>query len=145
LYIRIMRTRLAPSTPSTARPRLRAAFAGLALTSTALLVGCGGGSGTSTPPPADAGLVVHAQEGIRLDASSYTAKAGDVVVAYVNDSSLPHNLHFIDANNAELPQFLEVTQHGQTATKTVTLQAGTYTILCKIAGHTNMHATLTVS
>jgi plastocyanin len=113
-----------------------------------LLVGCGGGGGGGSDTgsvPVDAGLIVKAEEGLRFDGSAYSAKAGDVVVAFVNDSSLPHSLHFVTADGSELPPYLEVSQHGQTATKTIKLEAGTYTVICKIPGHSGMKATLTVS
>jgi plastocyanin len=120
-------------------------LAPVALLATVGLVACGGSSPSSSASTVPAGLVVKAEEGIRLDQSTYTAKAGDVVVDYVNDSSLAHNLHFIDANGVDLPEVLEVTEHGQTAQKTVKLAAGTYTVRCKISGHDQMKATLTVT
>ena len=110
-----------------------------------LLAGCGGGSSGTGTVPADAGLIVTAEEGLRFDNSTYSTKPGDVVVAYVNNSSLPHNLYVVTDSGSELPAFLEVALKGQTATKTVKLEPGTYTLICKIPGHSNMKATLTVA
>ncbi len=110
-----------------------------------LLAGCSGSSSDAGTVPADADLIVTAEEGIRLDSPTYSTKPGDAVVAYVNNSSLPHNLHFVTADGSELPSILEVAQKGQTATKTVKLEPGTYTLICTIPGHSNMKATLTVA
>ena len=117
----------------------------LGLVVASVLGGCGGGGSGTGSVPVDAGLIVTAIEGIRFDNSAYTAKSGDVVVAYVNESSLPHNLHFVTSAGVELPSFLEVAQNGQTDSKTVTLDPGTYSLICKIPGHSNMKATLTVA
>ena len=41
--------------------------------------------------------------------------------------------------------FIDLPQKGSKGSETLTLTAGTYTLLCKIPGHSNMKATLTVS
>jgi plastocyanin len=111
------------------------------------LAACGGGSSSSSDAtvPADADLVVTAVDGLKWDKDSYTAAAGDVLVATVNNSGQPHNLHMADASNAELPTVLDLPSRGTVATGTYTLTAGTYTIFCTIPGHANMRATLEVS
>jgi plastocyanin len=112
------------------------------------LVGCssGGGSGTAATVPADA-TVITAIEGIAWDAKTYTASAVDakVTIAVKNDSSLPHNLHLIDADNVDIGVSLEVTKRGDVDVKSIPLKPGTYKVICTIAGHGNMKATLTVS
>ena len=120
-------------------------FASVSAAGLLTLSACGGGSSSSGDTvPADAGLVVTAIEGINWDQSAYTATAGSVKVAAVNASSLPHNLHFVDSTGAQLPNALDIPSRGDIAVEDVTLGAGTYTLICTIAGHTNMRATLTV-
>ena len=125
-----MRTRLLP-------PALLAA--------TVVLAACGGGSSSDSTVPADTDVVVTAIEGIKWDAADYTATAGEVSFAVKNSSSLPHNLHVLDASNADLGMKLDIPTRGDIATGSLTLQAGTYTLICTIPGHANMKATLTVN
>jgi len=112
------------------------------------LAACGGDDGDDDASggsvPADVGLRVGAVEGIEWDAEEYTAPAGDVTVLLDNTSSLPHNLYFVREDGTELPESLDTSPQAQD-TDTVTLEAGTYTIICKVPGHSKMKATLTVS
>jgi plastocyanin len=123
-------------------------FRSIAVTAVAGLLtlsACGGGTGSSSNTvPADAGLVVTAIEGINWDAKTYTATAGDVKVAAVNQSSLPHNLRIVDASGAQLPAGFNIASRGDIRTQTVALKAGMYTLVCTVPGHNNMKATLTV-
>jgi plastocyanin len=68
-----------------------------------------------------------------------------VTLAVKNDSSLPHNLHLLDAENVDIGVALEVTGRNEIDTKSVAVAAGTYQVICTITGHGNMKATLTVS
>ena len=111
------------------------------------LTACGGGDDggdTADTTPADVDLVVTALDGIRWDAEEYTATAGENVVLLDNVSSLQHNLYFVGEDGTELPDSLDAGAKSET-TSTVDLPAGTYTLICKIPGHGNMKATLTVS
>ena len=109
------------------------------------LAGCGGGSSSSDDTvPANADLVVTAIDGLAWAESNYTATAGAVVVAATNESSQPHNLHFVDSTGTQLPKGLDTPGRGDIAVDTITLDPGTYTLICTIAGHDNMRATLTV-
>jgi plastocyanin len=119
-------------------------LAGLAAASL-LLVACGGGGDSSSDEtvPTDADLVVRALDGIRWDAESYTAPAGEITVVFENASSLPHNLYILDADGVQLPTVLDLPRRGEIAVDT-TIEAGTYTLICTIPGHGNMKATLTV-
>jgi plastocyanin len=115
------------------------------------LVGCGssdGGSGNGGAEtlPADA-VLIKASEGITWDATSYAATAvdGKVKIAIENDSSLPHNLHLLDSDNVDVGLALSVANHGDVKTVDYTLAPGTYKVICTIAGHGNMKATLTVT
>ena len=121
------------------------------IAASALLVAlgaCGGSSSsgpTTVPPKAD--VVITAVEGIRWDAPTYAATAtnGKVVVRGVNDSSVGHNLYIIAADGSTIPNHLDLPQRGKSATETVDLAPGTYTVICKIPGHSAMKSTLTVS
>ena len=60
-------------------------------------------------------------------------------------TTLPHNLHLLDAENVDVGIALEVAGRNQVDTKSVALQPGAYQVICTITGHGNMKATLTVS
>ena len=114
--------------------------------SVALLAACGGG-GTSAPAetlPAGA-LVVTAVSGLRFDAESYgPISAGDIVFGYQNEDSIRHTLIIAKADT-KVPNFkLVVAQKGDVDSGSVTLDAGTYTLICDVPGHGNMKASLTV-
>jgi plastocyanin len=112
------------------------------------LMGCssGSGSGSSATTPANA-TVIKAIEGIAWDAKTYTATAvdGKVTISLKNISSLPHNLHLLDKNNVDVGLALAVQSNGDVHTDSYTLAPGTYQVICTIAGHGNMKATLTVT
>jgi plastocyanin len=113
------------------------------------LAGCassGGSNGnTAATTPANA-TVITAIDGIAWDAKSYTATAvdGKVTIAAKNDSTLPHNLHLVDAESVDVGLSLTVTNRGDVETKSIVLAPGNYQVICTIAGHGNMKATLTV-
>ena len=114
--------------------------------SVALLAACGGG-GTSAPAetvPADA-FVVTAVSGLRFDAESYgPITAGPIVFGYKNEDSIRHAL-ILAKGDLKVPNFkLVVDESGSVDSGAVTLDAGTYTIICDVPGHSNMKATLTV-
>ena len=114
--------------------------------SVALLAACGGG-GTSAPAetvPAGA-LGVTAASGPRFDAKSYgPVPAGQVVFGYKNEDSVRHTL-IIAKGDVKVPNFkLVVAQNGSVDSGPVKLDAGTYTLICDVPGHSNMKATLTV-
>ena len=111
------------------------------------LFGCSSGSeGGGATLPAGATLV-KAQDGITWDAKTYTATVvgGKVTVSLRDESSLPHNLHLLDADNVDMGIALDVEGRGDVHTDSVALEPGTYQVICTIPGHGNMKATLTVS
>jgi plastocyanin len=111
------------------------------------VVGCSSSDGGSTATtPADA-VVVTAIEGIAWDAKTYTGTAvdGRVTIAVKNDSSLPHDLRLLDAENVDVGVKLEVTGRNDIDSESVALAPGSYQVICTITGHGNMKATLTVS
>ena len=114
--------------------------------SVALLAACGGG-GTSAPTetlPAGA-TVITAVSGLRFDAESYgPVTAGSIVFGYKNEDSIRHTL-ILAKDDTKVPNFkLVVAKSGDVDSGPVTLDAGTYTIICDVPGHSNMKATLTV-
>ncbi len=127
-------------TPATV---LRRCIGALALT--ASIAACGGGdSGPAPTLPANVGLTIKAVPSLRFDASEYTAKAGDVLVGYVNSDSVRHTL-IIAKDGTKVPNFKLVAPRKNTVdSATVKLEAGEYTLLCDVPGHQNMKATLTV-
>lgn len=86
-------------------------------------------------------MTVHAQDSLKFDKSDYSAKTGDIKIAYVGDGSLTHTLLIKDKSGFKLQ-----VSH-DTKTGTVNLAPGTYTLYCDIPGHESagMKATLTVS
>jgi plastocyanin len=115
------------------------------------IVGCsssdsGGGNGGAATVPADT-LVIKAIDGIAWDAKSYVATAvgGKVKIAIENDSSLPHNLHLLDSNNVDVGLALSAQDRGDVKSDDYPLAPGTYQVICTVAGHGNMKATLTVT
>jgi plastocyanin len=113
-----------------------------------LLVGCGSGSGSGSgeTTPANS-TVVTAIEGIAWDAKTYSATAvgGKVTISLKNISSLPHDLHLIDKDNVDVGLALKVQSNGDVHTDSYPLAPGAYQVICTIAGHGNMKATLTVT
>ncbi len=110
-------------------------------------VGCSSGSsGSSATTPANA-TVVTAIEGIAWDAKDYSATAvgGEVTISLVNNSSLPHDLRLVDAENIDAGLVLNVQGRSDVDSNTYPLAPGTYQVICTIAGHGNMKATLTVT
>jgi plastocyanin len=135
-----MRTRLTGTPVTFLRTAAICTAAGLALAA------CGGStpSSDSGSSGSSADLVVTAIDGLAWKDKALTASAGTVTVQLKNSSSLAHNLYIVADDGAELPDFVSSTGKGDDPTETVTLDVGTYTVVCKIAGHSNMRATLTV-
>jgi plastocyanin len=113
------------------------------------VAGCGGDSDDSSSDetaPANA-TVVKAVEGIAWDSRTYSATAVDGKISIVgeNDSTLPHNLYVIAQDGTELPSSVDLPRKGSDGVFSASAAPGTYTIICKIPGHNNMKAELTVS
>ena len=106
----------------------------------------GGSSGPTTVPP-KADVVITAIEGIRWDAASYsgTSNAGKLVIQGRNDSSLGHNLYVIAADGTQVAEHEDLGKKGDSVTEAFDVAPGSYTVICKIPGHTGMKSTLTVS
>jgi plastocyanin len=108
------------------------------------LAACGGEMAAPATVPPDTDLEVRAVPGLRWDKSSYTAPAGEIKVATVNDDSLRHTLVIIAGDTIISGFELEVNRKGDVDAGTVTLQPGTYIIFCTVPGHQNMKAELVV-
>ena len=111
----------------------------------ALLASCGGGEAgpAETVPPG--AFVIKAVNGLKFDAENYgPIPSGEVTLGLVNDDSLRHTL-IIAEGDSKIPNFkLEVNKKGDVDSGAVTLDPGTYTLICDVPGHGNMRATLTV-
>lgn len=129
----------------TRTPRRLVTTVASALAAGTLLAACGGGeSGPTETVPAGA-FVVKAVSGLKFDAEQYgPIPAGEVTFGYVNEDSLRHTM-IIAEGDTKVPNFkLEVNRKGDVDSGTVTLDPGTYTLICDVPGHGNMRATLTV-
>lgn len=106
------------------------------------LTACGdkGGGAAGGCNPISSSVTVSAQDALKLDAATYDAKAGCIEFTYKNQGSLAHTLLVKDQPGFKLAI-------GDTDTGTITLDAGTYTVYCDIAGHekAGMKAELTVT
>lgn len=112
------------------------------------LTGCGGsdsgGDGGSGAAATPADVVVRGNDALKFDQKEYSAKAGSVKIELVNDGSQPHTLL---VEKASAFKKLSVNSKGDTASGSATLEPGTYTIYCDVAGHrgAGMEAKLVVS
>lgn len=127
-------------------PRLSLHTLFAALVAVSALSACGGGSSAPAETiPSDAGLVVKNVKSIRFDASEYSATAGDIKVAFVNEDTVRHTL-LIAQDGVKVQNFkLVVAEKGALDVGNINLAAGSYTLICDVPGHQNMKATLTVS
>jgi len=115
----------------------RAAVAAVAALS--LLVGaCSSSGGGDNATPATTGPIDLTVKSLdpggkySYDAKEYTAKAGTVNVALVNEGKENHDLM---VQGVDKGKFKLAATPNETKTGSVTLAAGTYTIYCDIAGH----------
>jgi len=109
------------------------------------LAACGGSDSSAPTTPINADVVVNALDGLKWDQPSYSAKAGDVVIAATNKSGLPHNVHLITPDGTLMDTSITIGSKGVTKSATFKVTAGTYTLICTVPGHSNMKAPLVVS
>ena len=117
-----------------------------ALTAGGLLGACS--SSSSSPAqtlPASIDLEVHAVSGLKFDQTNYSAAAGEISVGYVNEDSIRHNIVVVQDETMISGFELQVNKNGDIDSGSVTLEAGTYLLLCTVPGHQSMKAELTVS
>jgi plastocyanin len=108
-----------------------------------LFVGCGSGGssgGSSSGPPGAGTVVVKANDSLRFDKKTYTAKAGTVTFDYENLGTTAHTLLIDGVDGFKLTI-------GKKDDGSVALDAGAYTLYCDIASHrqAGMEAELKVS
>jgi plastocyanin len=115
------------------------------IASLGLLASCGGGTTTPAETLPAGAMVVKAVQSLKFDAAEYgPVKAGDVLIGYSNEDSVRHTL-IIAKDNSKVANFkLVIAKKGSVDSGTVNLDAGTYTLICDVPGHSNMRATLTV-
>ncbi len=112
------------------------------------LTACGSSSSSSSTAPATADVVVRATDGLRWNATSYTASAADGAISLyaVNDSGLAHNLHIVDSDGNDVGSPIDLPTKGANGTDDLDLAPGEYRIICKIPGHSGtMDAQLTIT
>jgi plastocyanin len=103
---------------------------------------------TATPAPASGGstlsLAANPEGQLKFDATSLTAKAGKVSLAFTNASSLEHNVTVASSSGAVVGATPTFT--GGSKTVSLTLKPGTYKFYCSVPGHrqAGMEGTLTV-
>jgi plastocyanin len=125
-----------------------AALAGALLTVGIGVAGCSSSSsGSKDSVPARIDVTVRAIDGIAWDSKAYTAASvnGSVEIEGDNESGLAHNLYVIAADGTEAAGHLDLPNRGTKKFESLQLAPGTYSIICKIPGHSNMKATLTVT
>ena len=122
----------------TRRSLLAGVFAAIALSA------CGGETAAPVTVPASTDLEVRAVPGLRWDQASYTATAGEIEIAMVNDDSMRHTLVIIEGETIISGFELEVNRKGDIDSGTITLDPGTYRIFCTVPGHQTMSSELIV-
>lgn len=110
-----------------------------------LLSSCGGGTSAPAETLPTGAMVVKAISGLRFDAAEYgPVKAGEVLIGYSNEDSIRHTLILAKDNMKVANYKLVVAKKGSVDSGTVTLDAGTYDVICDVPGHANMRAKLIV-
>jgi plastocyanin len=101
----------------------------------------GGGGGSEAPAPAGDNAINAVEKDFAIALDKTTIKAGSITINVKNDGPSPHNIQIKELNKAT-----NNIDSGKTATLTVDLKPGTYTVICDIPGHEQlgMHVTLTV-
>ena len=108
------------------------------------LASCGGSSSSTPTTAIAADVVVTAKDGLRLDPNSYSAAAGKISIAYINDDTIRHTLVVVHEGTKVEGFELDVSKKGSVDQGTVTLLSGNYVLQCTVPGHQNMNASFTV-
>lgn len=113
---------------------------GLASVATIATLAACGSDEDSGPSASEADVTVVAEDSLQFDQTSYSAPAGEVVIAYEDGGNLTHTLLIDGVDDFEL----RVTSQGDSDVGTADLEPGEYRLYCDIPGHESMEATLTV-
>lgn len=108
--------------------------------------GGGGGGGTSATTAPSSQTVEFKETEYTLSPDTLTLKPGAYTFKVSNIGQFPHDMHVALASNGTEVGGSPVVMAGQSASFTVTLQAGKYTIWCAVDAHRSlgMQGTLTV-
>ena len=109
-----------------------------------IAAGCSSSSATPDTVPAGTNLEVHAVSGLRFDKTAYEVGAGESLVAYVNEDTIRHTLVVVQDGTTVSGFELQINKKGDIDSGSVTLEPGTYELICTVPGHQSMKATLTV-
>jgi len=90
-------------------------------------------------------MIVNAVPSLRFDATQYgPVAAGNITFGYANQDTVRHTL-IIAKDDVKVANFkLVIGKKGSTDTASVTLESGSYQLLCDVPGHANMKATFVV-
>ncbi len=126
--------------------RLRTLF--ISVLTALALVACSGGDGGDdatgdTGDAAGGGATVEIEAGdLYFDPEEANASAGEVEFVITNVGDVAHDLVIEEADDTNVAH----AEPGETASGTITLEAGTYTYYCSVPGHrSTMEGTLEVS
>ena len=117
----------------------------VAVSAVSILAACSSSSATPDTVPAGTNLEVHAVSGLRFDKSAYSVAAGESLVAYVNEDTIRHTLVVVKDGTTVSGFELQINRKGDVDSGSVTLEPGTYELICTVPGHQSMKAELTVS
>lgn len=116
----------------------------LAMTSTLAACGGDGGTGGDTTGGAtgDGTIAIEASD-FAFDPDNVSAAAGTIEFELTNTGASEHDIVVEEADDTEVVRAAA----GETATGSIELEAGTYTIYCSVPGHraSGMEGTLEVS
>ena len=128
--------------------KIRAVTLSLAAASL-IATGCGGDAdaadateGAEATGDAAEGVVEVEAGDLWFEPESVTATAGETEFRLVNTGAVYHDLVVEEAGDTQVAE----AEAGETATGSLELEPGTYTLYCSVPGHrSSMEATLTVS
>lgn len=100
----------------------------------------GAGSGNNT-----LALAADPTGQLKYDPTKLNANAGNITIAFTNDSAVPHDVAVEGSGGKKLGATKEITK-SETDLKLKDVPAGTYTFFCTVPGHeqAGMKGTLTV-
>lgn len=121
----------------------------LSVLTAVVLAACGGGgddsagAGGASPGAGGGTVAVTGTDGLAFEPSQLSVAAGEVTVELTTEPAVNHTF-VIEGVSSEEP--IVEAAAGETATGTVTLEAGSYTFYCDVPGHreAGMEGTLEV-